>query len=120
MTISAGDDRQREQRPVVARVEVQKHRRDQRARDRAGVIHRAMEAEHAAALCGGREVGEHRVARRAADSLADPIGEPDREHLRPGGREPDQRTDGRREAVAGEHELLRRAPPVGQPARTGS
>ncbi len=110
-----GDDREREQRPVVARVEVQERRREQRARDRPGVIHRPMKTEHASARIGGRKAGEHGVARRAADPLAEPIGEPDRQHLRPRGREPDQRPHHRREAVAREDERLRRAPAVGQP-----
>ena len=113
----ARDDRQREERAVVARIEVQERGREERPGDGAGVIHRAVEAEDAPPRVRRGEVREHRVARRAADALAEAIGETDREHLRPGRRDRDQRPHRRRQAVAAEHELLRRAPAIGQPAR---
>ena len=42
-----------------------KRRREERAGDGPGVIHRAMEPEHPAARMHRGEIGEHRVARRS-------------------------------------------------------
>ena len=47
------------------------------------MVHRAVEPVDAAALTVGSEVGEHRVARRAANPLAETIGEADGEHVAP-------------------------------------
>ena len=51
--------------------------------DGAGVIHRAVEAEGAAAEVRRREVREHRVAWCAANALAETIDEAQAEDLGP-------------------------------------
>ena len=79
----ARHDRQREERAVVVRAEVEKGRGDERAHDRPGVIHAAMETENLPAVGFGGERRQHRVARRRADALAQPVGEPQREDLQP-------------------------------------
>ncbi len=75
-----------------------------------------MEAEDLSAVGLGRVRREHRVARRAADAFAQPVGEPQHEHLQPSAGHRDERPHGRRQPVAGEHQRLRRAPAIRHPA----
>ena len=53
--IGARNDREREQRAVLIRIEQQEERRERGTEDGAGVIHRAVEAEDAAARFGRRK-----------------------------------------------------------------
>jgi hypothetical protein len=81
------------------------------------MVHRALEAEGAAEVLARRDLGQERVARRAAHALADAVHDPHGQHV-PGGRgRRDQRARDRRERVAGDDERL--APPhaVGDAAR---
>src|SRR5205085_4853213 len=86
------------------------------ADDRARVIHRAVEAEGEAALRGRGGVGDHRVARRASDPLAEAVGQAYGEDLRPGGREPYERAHGARQPVAGDDQGLAPPAPVAEVA----
>ncbi len=112
----AGDDRQREQRAIVARIKEQERGGGQRADDRAGVIHGAMKTEDPPSRAVGGKRREHRVARRASNPLPDAIEQADRQHLRPRLGEGNQRPDRRRQRVADEHDRPLRARAVGQPA----
>jgi hypothetical protein len=100
----------------VPGVEQQEHGREQRPDDRADVVHRAVEAEDAPARGGRGARGENRIAGCTTDTLPHPIEEADGEQLRPRRDERDERADGRRQAVAGEHDRLAHPPPVRHPA----
>ena len=62
----ARHDRQREERAVVVRAEIEKRRGEERAHDRPGVIHAAMETEDLPAVGFGRRTSP--ASRRAARS----------------------------------------------------
>ena len=115
--IAPGNDRQREERPIVLRIEPQEQRRQRRPDHGADVIHAAVEPVHLPSRRRRRPRGEHRVARRAAHAFAHSIEHADEEHLRPGGGDRDERARDRRHAVAEQHERpLPRAsgPPSGR------
>ena len=63
------------------RIEEQKCRCRKGPDDGAGVIHGAVKAVHPPAIVGVGEYRQHGISRRAADSLAQPIDEPQREHM---------------------------------------
>ena len=96
----AGNDRQREQRPVVVRDRSKERRRERRTDHRAEVIHPAVKPVHLPSRRRRRPRREHRVARRAAHALPDPIEHADGEDLRPRRRDGDERPRDRRDAVA--------------------
>lgn len=88
--------------------------RQQRPRHGAGGIERLAQAEGRAPSCRRRELRHQRVARGAADTLADPVRDPggcDRRHA---GRQREHRLGEGREAVAGEGERLAPAQAVGE------
>ena len=86
----------------------------QRPHDRAGVIHRAVQAEDVAPRRRFGPRREQGIARRGTDSLADPVGQPHGQHVQPGGGQPHQRPGERRDGVAGDDKRLARAPAVGE------
>jgi hypothetical protein len=47
------------------------------------MVHRTMKTKRQSSLFEPNGVGNHRVARRGANSFADAVGKPDREHLLP-------------------------------------
>ena len=112
----ARDDGQGEERAILVGVEEEEERREQRAGDGAGVVHGAVETVDAAADRRGREVGQHRVARRAADALAEAIGEAQRQHLRPRRHQRDERPHRAGDRVARHDDWLGFAGAIGQPA----
>ena len=115
--IEAGDERQREQRPVLLGKEPEEQARQQRPRDGAGMIHRPMEAED---ISPRRRVGpgrEQRVARRGPNPLPDAVRQPHGQHVQPRRGQRHQRPDHRRNGVSRDDERLARTPPVGEPAR---
>jgi hypothetical protein len=81
------------------------------------VVHRALEAERPSAVFPGHDLGHERVARRAADSLADPVDDTDREDVAGSRGERHERPYGRGERVAGDDEGLAPAETVGEAAR---
>ena len=78
----------------------------QRTHHRPRVVHRPLEAEGAATLLARHDLGQERVARRAADALAHAVEEAHREDVRGGGGERDQGARERRQRVAGHDERL--------------
>ena len=77
---------------------------DQRSDHRAGVVHRPMQAERESSLLRRDAATEHGIARRTAQSLADAIGEPAREHHPPARRRRDQGACDAGDAIPGHHE----------------
>ena len=106
----------RRRRVVVRCDETQCVVAEERADDRARVIHRAVEAEGESALFGRGGVGDHGVARGAADALAEAVGQADGEDLRPGGRQPDERAHRARQTVAEDDETFAPPAPVAEVA----
>ena len=92
------------------------HEAEERPDDGARVVHRAVKAEGQAALGRVRGVRDHRVARRAADPLADPVRQAYGEHLMPVGGEPEQRPRSSRQRVAEDDQPLAPPAPVGEVA----
>ena len=87
---------------------------EQRADDRARVVHRAVEPECPPALLGSRRRCDQRVARCRAYALSDPIEEPEQQDGHPARRHPDQRSHRVRERVAAEDQRLRGHAAVGE------
>ena len=77
---------------------------------------RAVESEGPSALLGTCGTGDERVARGAADALADAIEETKPENRSPARGEADERPHRVRERVAADDERLRRHAAVGEPA----
>ncbi len=94
----------------------QPDRRDRRDHRPDGV-ERLAQAERAAANLGRRFVGDHPVARRAADALADPVGEARAHHFGGARGEREQRLRQSGQAITGEDPRLAPGGAVGQPAR---
>jgi hypothetical protein len=69
----AGHDRQREEGAELEVEKPEEREGDDRPDDAAEVIHHAVETERVSALVRGHRVGDHRVSRRSAHSLADAI-----------------------------------------------
>ena len=111
-----GNDRESEQRAVFTRIEVEEDGGQQRTEDSARMIHRAVESVDPAALFRSREIGEHRVTRRAADAFAQAVGKADPEHVRPRRCDGDERTDRRGDAIADEDQPPGTSGLVGQPS----
>ena len=111
----AGNQRQREH---GAQFDARRQQRggQQRAEQRAGVVHRALHAEGGPALVGAGEVGQQRVARRAAQALADAVADAHEGHRQRRAGEREQRPQQRRHAVAGDQPRLAPPGPVRQPA----
>ena len=78
------------------------------------MIHRAMKAEGEPSLFRHGGVGDHGVARRAADSFADAIHEAQAEHLIPTGRQPQERAHGARQRVAEDDQPFATPAPVAE------
>jgi hypothetical protein len=81
------------------------------------VIHRPVEAVDPASGARGREFGEHRVARRAANALPEAVAESDGKDLRPRGRNRHEGPREGRQRVARQHEPLRQPCAIREPAR---
>ena len=80
------------------------HQREQRADRGAGRVHGAVQPERAAAVGGGRGIGDERVARRRAQPLAEAVRAAQRQHRGPRRGQPDRRLRRARERVARDHE----------------
>ena len=93
-------DRDPERRAEVAREIRHRAEREQRAADRADGVERLAQAEAASARVRRRDVGDQRIARRAANALADAIGEARADDPAQRRRQRKRELGDRREAVA--------------------
>ena len=113
---SGGDHRDPKHRADIAREPPHQRDRGERREQRADGVERLPEAEGAAADLRRGLVGDHGVAGRAADALADAVGEARGHHRRPAGGEREERLGQSGEAVTGEDPRLALEVSVGQPA----
>ena len=101
---------------VVAPREHERHR-DERPGDGADRVERLAQPEGGPADLLGREVGDERIARRAADALADAVEEARGEHEERTGREGEERLGERRQPVAERGDPLALAQAIGERPR---
>jgi hypothetical protein len=104
-----GDCREPEHGANVVVEEIHQADRQDGAERGADRVERLAQAEGGASHRGRRQVGDKSIARRAADSLADAVEEPGREHEPDGVREREERLGRRREAATQHGESF--APP---------
>src|SRR5687768_2651883 len=109
---NAGYRCQREQGAIAIWICEQERCGEQRTDHRAAVIHRAVKAVHFSAIGSLCEVGEHRVARRSAYSLADAIDEAQSEYEPPRGRDTDERAGDPGERIAEYDDWFSPAPTI--------
>ncbi len=112
----AGDRRQEEHLSEIESGAHQQRRGCERAHDGAGVVHGAVEAK-AAPRISGAVTSAMSASRGEVDALPHPVGEPQRQHLRPGAGQADEGAGHRGQPVAGEEHGLAPPHPVGEDAR---
>ncbi|ABA53387.1 200 kDa antigen p200, putative [Burkholderia pseudomallei 1710b] len=109
-------DREPQHRADVIGEREHQRDREQRPRERADGVHRLAQPEARAADLGRRDIGDERIARRAANALADAIEQPRGGDRRRPCRERKERLRQRGEPVAEQQQRLAPAQPIAERA----
>ena len=111
------EKRDRQEGAFLTNPETQEQGGGDRAGEGPGVVHRALESEGPPPVPGGGEIGQQGIAGGSAQAFPEPVGKPDRQDLRPGSRDADERPGHGGQRVAGHDERLAPMGPVRPPTR---